>query len=119
MWNEPSPEALHARIFRGPSFLCRGENVVNNLGPHVDGQAGGATWIVEYHLGPTRATKQITRAQAVAINSAPTEALYRAAVVSAVGTAWIAANIPADKLETWYTAGWVGVQEFRQGFAPV
>lgn len=45
--SEPSPESLHARVFRAhTTHLCRGENVVNDLGWHRSGLTGGGRGMV-------------------------------------------------------------------------
>ena len=94
MWNEPSPEALHARIFRGPSFLCRGENVVNDGGWHISGLPGGGRgvvgWQPEIHLGSAnvnaKAPHEATGSNLTALKSAA--GVSAVAFASAVRAEW-------------------------------
>lgn len=94
MYNEPSPEALHARTFRGPSTRCSGENVVNSGGWHVSGLPGGGRgvvgWQPEVHLGSAqvnaKAPHEATGTALAALKSAA--AVSAPAFASAVEAEW-------------------------------
>lgn len=89
------------------------DNDVDYWTPYVDSYPGGAQWYIAYHNGGPAKKKAITGAQANAIIRAASESAHESAVIAAVGTLWLNANVPSNEQATWLSCGWDGVQKVQ------